>query len=154
MENKYCKFAGVIEEEAISISKYNAANGTKYYLFDPDNITNFKSKIGKLNGDLAYLFEYIQVMWGNDEIHEYVILDKSLLKDINLNEIVKVKSVKFDDVSLQFAMKKSFFGRYKYYALLNIKNTTYYLYIKTISGEKRFEKIIEEFLKNPINQSL
>lgn len=46
------------------------------------------------------------------------------------------------------------FERYKFYALLDIKNTTYYLYIKTISGENHFRKIIEDFLKNPINQSL
>ena len=56
MENKYCKFTSVVEVQSESISKYNAANGTKFCLFDSDNITNFKSKIGKLNGNLAYLF--------------------------------------------------------------------------------------------------
>ena len=66
MANKIISLKGFKEKKYISIAKYNVENGTKYFLFDPKNITQFKCTLGYLNVSIAYLNEFVQCMWGND----------------------------------------------------------------------------------------
>ena len=150
MANKQIKFKGVKEEKFTSISKYNAANSTNYYLFDPKNITGFKCMKGKLGDNLAYLFEFIQCMWGNDEIYEYVILDDSLKAQLDLSQFGDIQSVDISNVKINYVFKKGLFQRYLYNAVFEIKNTTYYLYVKTIDGN-RFFNLLKEFIESPLN---
>lgn len=148
MANKLINLKGFKEEKSNSISKYNFENGTQYFLFDPDNITDYKSTCGFKNNKKMFLHEYIQCMWGNDEIDEYIFFDNSYienaLKDINFS-VLEINGIK-----IRYAYKKKLFSRYIFNSYLTINGITYYVFVKTIE-KYRFKKLMEDFICGPIN---
>lgn len=102
---------------------------------------------------VVYIKERLACMWGNEEIEEYVLVDKDY-KDIFANlcnsetvfahkqDFVKAK---VDDVIIEYSHKKGLFSRYHYNVWFEYGDNYYYLYIKTCDGGK-FKKLMEEFL--------
>ena len=133
------KFDGVKEEELDSICKLADRDNKDYLFLDPDNITGFKAMIGNKDGAPCYLFEFIQTMWGNDEINEYILLQS---KDIDLTQFGEVKDgvIKKYNIPYKFTLKKGLFSRYLYNVCFEYKNESYYLFVKTIAP--RIDKIL------------
>lgn len=143
MASKLFAPKGIKETDEESISKYNAANGTKYLLFDPADITEFKCRRGVKDGRTVYLREKLQIMFGNHEIEEYCfvergIFDRSLMKD--------AKPAKVEDIHILYTRKKGFF-RNAYNVFFEYEGTEYYLYI-VVSDDKKFNALICEFAKD------
>lgn len=146
MANKLYSPVGIKEIKEESISKYNAANGTKYLLFDPGDITEFKCRRGVKDGRTVYLYEKLQLMFGNHEIEEYCftekgIFDRSLMKD--------AKPARVEDLQISYTRKKGFLIRTFYNVFFEYKGTEYYLYI-VVSDEKKFNALMCEFAKEKL----
>lgn len=145
MANKLYSPKGIKEVEEESISKYNAANGTKYLLFDPSDITEFKCRRGVVGGRTVYLYEKLQLMFGNHEIEEYCftekgVFDKSLMKD--------AKPARVEDMQILYKSKKGFF-RTSFNVYFEYGGVEYYLYM-VVSDEKKFNNLICEFAKEKL----
>lgn len=157
MENKLFEdIKGVKEYEYTSISKHNAANETKYILFDPPNLTSFKCVIGRKDGKDIYIKEKLACMWGNEEIEEYVLLDDEYtscfaLPDKTLFEKNKTEYVKakVGDTNIEYTHKKGMFSRFIYNVWFEYGGNKYYLFIKTCNG-KKFKVLMEEFIEKAI----
>ncbi|MCI8911980.1 MAG: hypothetical protein HFE31_04705 [Clostridia bacterium] len=161
MANKLFQKPKTIKEvryEDGSLSKHNDKNGTKYLIFDPKNITAFECVKGVANpsegeNKLVYIKERLACMWGNEEIEEYVLVDKGS-KDIfdslcvekvalaHKQDFIKAK---VDDVIITYSHKKGAFSRFHYNVWFEYDDNYYYLYIKTCDGGK-FKSLMEEFL--------
>lgn len=148
MANKIISLKGFKEKKYISIAKYNVENGTKYFLFDPKNITQFKCTLGYLNDSIAYLHEFVQCMWGNDEIDEYIFFNNSHI--LNKLDNYPIQEIEINGIKIRYTSKKTIFSRYIFNAVFNINNVDYYIYIKTIENN-RFYSIMKDFILNPIN---
>lgn len=143
MASKLFSPKGIKEVEEESISKYNAANGTRYLLFDPGDITEFKCRRGVRDGKTVYLYEKLQIMFGNHEIEEYCftekgVFDRSLMKD--------AKPARVEDMQILYTRKKGIF-RTSYNVFFEYEGTEYYLYI-VVSGDKKFNSLMCEFAKD------
>ncbi len=143
MANKLFSPKGIKEVEEASISKYNAANGTEYLIFDPRDITEFKCRRGVKDGRTVYLYEKLQIMFGNHEIEEYCftekgIFDRSVMKD--------AKSARAEDIQLLYTRKKGIF-RNAYNVFFEYKDVEYYLYI-VVSDDSKFNNLICEFAQD------
>ena len=137
-------FKGYAEQPLDSISKYSARENKDLLFFDPDNITDFKSLIGKKDSS-SYLFEFIQTMWGNDEIYEY-ILSSDIDIDLTLFGDIKEGTIQKLNIKYQYTQKKGLFSRYLYNVLFEYKNERYYLFVKTIAP--RLPKILNTITSN------
>ena len=128
------------EEDLDSICKLANRENKDYIFFDPDNITGFEAKIGNKGNTPCYLFEFIQTMWGNDEIYEYILLDDT---QIDLSSFGTINSgvIKKYNIPYTYTLKKGLFSRYYYNVYFEYKNERYYLFVKTIAP--RLSKIIE-----------
>ena len=136
------------EETLDSISKLAAREAKDYLFFDPANITDFKARIGKDQDKVSYLFEFIQVMWGNDEISEYILKAD---QEINIEAFGQVKdgTIKKYGIPYKYTLKKGLFSRYFYNVYFEYKNERYYLFVKTIAPR------IDNILNNlKLNQEL
>ena len=144
MANNRIKFKEFSQTTLDSISKYSAREEKDLLFFDPDNITDFKANIGKRN-DSSYLFEFIQTMWGNDEIYEYILSSDI---DVDLSQFGDVKEgiIQKLGISYKYTEKKGLFSRYLYNVYFEYKNERYYLYIKTIAP--RLPKILNTIRTN------
>ena len=145
MANKLFSLKGIKEVDEESISKFNAANGTKYLIFDPRDITEFKCRRGVKDGKTVYLYEKLQIMFGNHEIEEYCfiekgVFDRSLMKD--------AKTARVEDIRLLYTKKKGFF-RTAFNVFFEYEGTEYYLYI-VVSGEEKFNALMCEFAKDKL----
>lgn len=143
MASKLFSPKGIKEVEEESISKYNAANGTRYLLFDPGDITEFKCRRGVRDGKTVYLYEKLQIMFGNHEIEEYCftekgVFDRSLMKN--------AKPARVEDMQILYTRKKGIF-RTSYNVFFEYEGTEYYLYI-VVSGDKKFNSLMCEFAKD------
>jgi len=144
MANKKLIFKA--KEEALDSISKKASRDNKFYLFfDPDNITDFKAKIGKDQDRDSYLFEFIQVMWGNDEINEYILLDNKGVDLTQFGEIKKAVNAKYN-FEYKYTLKKGLFSRYYYNVYFEYKNERYYLFIKTIAP--RIDTILNNLKSN------
>lgn len=146
MANKLYSPKGIKETEEQSISKYNAANGTKYLLFDPRDISAFKCKRGIKDGRTVYLYEKLQIMFGNHEIEEYCftekgIFDRSLTKDW--------KPARVEDLQILYTRKKGLLIRTFYNVFFEYEGVEYYLYI-VVSDESKFNALMCEFAKDKL----
>lgn len=139
------EFKGVKEEALDSICKISDRESKPYLFADPDNVTGFKCSLGKIGDKPSYLFEFIQTMWGNDEIFEYILLDDT---QINLSQFGEVKEDKIQklDITYKYTLKKGLFSRYLYNVYFEYKNERYYLFVKTIAP--RLNKILNTFRTN------
>ena len=139
------KFQNVKEETLDSICKISDREQKPYLFLDPDNVTGFKCAIGKIGDVPSYLFEFIQTMWGNDEIYEYILKDD--LK-IDLSQFGPIKEAKLPklDLTIQYTEKKGLFSRYLYNVYFEYKNERYYLFVKTIAP--RLIKILNNLREN------
>ena len=137
-------FKGFIETPLDSISKYSARENKDLLFFDPDNITDFKAKMGK-HDNSAYLFEFIQTMWGNDEVNEYIV-SKDI--EIDLTQFGAVQTAKLEKLQIEYSytLKKGCFSRYIYNVYFEYKNERYYLFVKTIAP--RLPKILNKITSN------
>lgn len=145
MASKLFSPKGVKEIQEESISKYNAANGTKYLLFDPRDITEFKCRRGIKDGRTVYLYEKLQLMFGNHEIEEYCftergVFDRSVMKD--------AKPARVEDIQIIYTRKKGFF-RTSFNVFFEYEGVEYYLYI-VVSDEKKFNSLMCEFAKDKL----
>ena len=145
MANKLYSPKGIKEVEEKSISKYNAANGTEYLLFDPSDITEFKCRRGVAGDRTVYLYEKLQLMFGNHEIEEYCftekgVFDKSLMKD--------ARPARVEDMQILYKSKKGFF-RTSYNVYFEYGDAEYYLYI-VVSDEKKFNNLMCEFAREKL----
>ncbi len=136
---------GIKETDEESISKYNAANGTRYLLFNPKDITEFRCKRGTVDGKTVYLYEKLQIMFGNHEIEEYCftekgIFDRSLMAD--------AQRARAEDLHILYVRKKGFF-RTSYNVFFEYEGTEYYLYI-VVSGDNKFNELMCEFAKEKL----
>ena len=139
------EFKGIKEEAQDSICKIANRESKPYLFADPDNVTGFKCLKGKNGEKPSYLFEFIQTMWGNDEIFEYILLD-----DINI-DLTQFGEVKEDtiqklNITYKYTFKKGLFSRYLYNVYFEYKNERYYLFVKTIAP--RLNKILNTFREN------
>lgn len=144
MANKLFSPKGIKEVAEESISKYNAAHGTKYLLFDPRDISEFKCRRGVKDGKTVYLYEKLQIMFGNHEIEEYCftekgVFDRSIMKD--------AKPARVEDLKILYTRKKGFFIRTFYNVFFEYEGVEYYLYI-VVSDEKKFNNLMCEFAKD------
>ena len=137
------KFKDFDETSLDSISKYSAREGKDLLFFDPDNITDFKASMGKKDS-ASYLFEFIQTMWGNDEIYEYIVSGI----DIDLSQFGNIKEGELQKLGIKYSYteKKGLFGRYLYNVYFEYKNERYYLFVKTIAP--RLSKILNTITTN------
>ena len=137
-------FKGFTKAPLDSISKYSARENKELLFFNPDNITSFKAKMGK-HDNSAYLFEFIQTMWGNDEVNEYIV---SKDVEIDLTQFGAVQSGNLEKFNIQYSytLKKGLFSRYLYNVYFEYKNERYYLFIKTIAP--RLQKILNTITSN------
>jgi len=144
MANKI-KFKGCDIEPLDSISKLSNRENIPYLFFDSDNITAFKANQGKKDSKPFYLFEFIQVMWGNDEIEEYILKGD---EQIDLSQFGDVKEgiIKHLSIPYSYTLKKGLFSRYFYNVYFEYKNERYYLFVKTIAP--RIDKIISSIREN------
>lgn len=146
MANKLFSPKGIKEVNEESISKYNAANGTKYLLFDPGDITEFKCRRGMADGKTVYLYEKLQIMFGNHEIEEYCftqkgVFDRAVMKD--------AKSARVEDLHILYTRKKGFLIRTFYNVFFEYEGVEYYLYI-VVSDEKKFNSLMYEFAREKL----
>ncbi len=139
------QFKGYKEENLDSICKLADRESKPYLFLDPENVTGFKSAVGKMGDKPSYLFEFIQAMWGNDEVYEYILLD-----DINIDLTqfgeVKVGEIKKLNIPYSYTFKKGLFSRYLYNVTFEYKNERYYLFVKTIAP--RLDKILNTLRTN------
>ena len=137
-------FKGYIEQPLDSISKYSARENKDLLFFDPDNITDFKSSVGKKDAS-SYLFEFIQTMWGNDEIYEYIVSSDI---DIDLTQFGSLQTASLEKLGITYTytLKKGLFSRYLYNVYFEYKNERYYLFVKTIAP--RLSKILNTITSN------
>lgn len=145
MASKLFTPKGIKEVAEESISKYNAANGTKYLLFDPGDITEFKCRRGVKDGKTVYLYEKLQIMFGNHEIEEYCFVEKGVF-DRSVTE--GWKSARAEDLSILYSRKKGFF-RNSYNVFFEYEGTEYYLYL-VVSGDNRFNSLICDFAREKL----
>ena len=140
------KFKGIKEETLDSICKLSDREQKPYLFMDPDNVTGFKCLIGKKDAIPAYLFEFIQVTWGNDEISEYIIKDDSI--QIDLSQFGQVKEAELPKLGIKYSYTetKGLFSRFIYNVYFEYKNERYYLFIKTIAP--RLTKILNNLRTN------
>lgn len=127
------------EEKLDSICKIADRENKDYLFFDPDNITSFKANIGNREGVPCYLFEFIQTMWGNDEINEYILLDNTQI-DLSPFGAIQNGEIKKYNIPYTYTLKKGLFSRYLYNVYFEYKNERYYLFVKTIAP--RIDKIL------------
>lgn len=145
MASKLFSPKGIKEVKEESVSKYNAANGTKYLIFDPRDITEFKCRRGVKGDKTVYLYEKLQIMFGNHEIEEYCftekgVFDRSLMKD--------AKPARVEDMQI-FYIKKKGLLRTAFNVFFEYGGIEYYLYI-IVSGEKKFNSLMCEFAKDKL----
>lgn len=145
MASKLFSPKGIKEVDEESVSKYNAANGTKYLIFDPSDITEFKCRRGVKDGRTVYLYEKLQIMFGNHEIEEYCftekgVFDRSLMKD--------AKPARVEDMQILYVKKKGLI-RTSFNVFFEHEGIEYYLYI-VVSGESRFNSLMCEFAKDKL----
>lgn len=143
MANKLFSPKGITEVKEESISKYNAANGTKYLLFDPRDITEFKCRRGVKDGETVYLYEKLQIMFGNHELEEYCfvrqgVFDKSVMAGATRAMV--------DDLPIEYTYKKTLLRKH-YNVYFEYEGVPYYLYFVT-SGNGKFKEIMYEFVKD------
>lgn len=143
MASKLYSPKGIKEVDEESISKYNAANGTRYLLFDPRDITEFKCKRGVRDGRTVYLYEKLQIMFGNHEIEEYCFTEKGVF-DRSLMQ--NAKPARVEDMQILYTRKKGFF-RTSYNVFFEYEGVEYYLYI-VVSGDEKFNSLMCEFAKD------
>ena len=143
MASKLYSPKGIKEVDEESISKYNAANGTRYLLFDPRDITEFKCKRGVRDGRTVYLYEKLQIMFGNHEIEEYCFTEKGVF-DRSLMQ--NAKPARVEDMQILYTRKKGFF-RTAYNVFFEHEGAEYYLYI-VVSGDEKFNSLMCEFAKD------
>lgn len=132
MKNKINQKAGD------DIALYNHNNGTRLYSFNPNNITDFKSFIGEIDGKIVYLKEELEIMCGNEFIEEYVYLDNDYCESVEGEKKV------FDGVEITIQTKKHFFARNSYVLSFNIDGYEYIVNIKTTTPAK-VDKLMREF---------
>ena len=143
MASKLFSPKGIKEVAEESISKYNAANGTKYLLFDPRDITEFKCKRGVKDGKTVYLYEKLQIMFGNHEIEEYCFAEKGIFDRSLMKDAIPARA---EDLQILYTRKKGLF-RTSYNVFFEYEGVEYYLYI-VVSDEKKFNSIMLEFAKD------
>ena len=143
MASKLYSPKGIKEVDEESISKYNAVNGTRYLLFDPSDITDFKCKRGVRDGRTVYIYEKLQIMFGNHEIEEYCFTEKGVF-DRSLMQ--NAKPARVEDMQILYTRKKGFF-RTAYNVFFEYEGAEYYLYI-VVSGDKKFNSLMCEFAKD------
>lgn len=146
MANKLYNPKDIKETDEESISKYNEANGTKFLLFDPRDITEFKCKKGIKDGKIVYLCERFQIMFGNHELWEYCFFENDTF---DKNILVGAKQALVDDVPILYTYKKGLFSRRYYNAYFNIDGIDYYVYLKSCN-ESKFKEIMYEFIKDKL----
>ncbi len=145
MASKLYSPKGIKEVDEESISKYNAVNGTRYLLFDPSDITDFKCKRGVREGKTVYLYEKLQIMFGNHEIEEYCFTEKGVF-DRSL--MMNAKPARVEDMQIFYTRKQGFF-RTSYNVFFEHEGVEYYLYI-VVSGDKKFNSLMCEFAKEKL----
>ena len=138
-------FKGIKEEQKDSICKISDRESKPYLFADPDNVTGFKCSLGKIGDKPSYLFEFIQTMWGNDEIYEYILFDDT---NIDLSQLGEVKedTISKLNITYKYTLKKGLFSRYLYNVYFEYKNERYYLFVKTIAP--RLNKILNTLRTN------
>ena len=102
---------------------------------------------------VIYIKERLACMWGNEEIEEYVLVDKSCKdmfeglcnKETALAHKQDFIKARVGDIVIEYSHKKGMFSRYHYNVWFEYAGTYYYLYIKTCDGGK-FKSLMEEFL--------
>ena len=139
------EFKGVKEESLDSLCKISDRESKPYLFADPDNVTGFKCSLGKIGDKPSYLFEFIQTMWGNDEIYEYILFDDT---QIDLSQFGEVKEDTLSKLNIKYSytLKKGLFSRYLYNVYFEYKNERYYLFVKTIAP--RLNKILNTLRTN------
>ena len=93
------------EEKLDSICKIADREKKDYLFFDPDNITSYKATIGNRGNSPCYLFEFIQTMWGNDEINEYILLDNTQI-DLSPFGAIQNGEIKKYNIPYTYTLKK------------------------------------------------
>ena len=127
------------ESKIDSICKLADREDKDYLFFDPDNITNFKAIKYYYSDNDYYLYEFIQTMWGNDEISEYILLNQYA----SLNGLGEVKEGVIEKYNIKYEYTESknwVISRYYYNVVFEYKNIRYYVYIKTIAP--RLDKLL------------
>ena len=143
MASKLFSPKGIKEVAEEYISKYHAATGTKYLLFDPRDITEFKCKRGVKDGKTVYLYEKLQIMFGNHEIEEYCFAEKGIFDRSLMKDAIPARA---EDLQILYTRKKGLF-RTSYNVFFEYEGVEYYLYI-VVSDEKKFNSIMLEFAKD------
>lgn len=142
MPNKLWKPKGIKEIGFTSISKYNAAHGTEYLLFDMRDISGYKGKAGfDGNGRMVYLKEFFSVMFGNHELTEYVFTEKGVF---DRSVMQGAKKERVADCVMEYTYKRGPFSRRHYNAYFEYGGVEYYVYVKSCNDVK-FSELMTEF---------
>lgn len=132
MKNKITQRSGE------DIALYNQKNATRLFSFNPDNITDFKSYVGEIDGKVVYLKEEIEIMCGNEFIEEYVYLDNDYCENVEGEKKI------FDGYEITIQSEKHFFARNKYVLSFSVDGHSYLVKIKATKPTK-VDKLMREF---------